>query len=112
MSPSTPTTKDNKKREEPKATLPVGHPKAGYVRPDLSTHDPNGICLPRSRSGTTLVTTPTTRGRGSRAGRGQGRQGGAEGREEEGRAAREGTEGSRGGTADRAVEATPKGASS
>ena len=28
--------------EEPKQTLPVGHPKAGYVSPDLSTHEGTG----------------------------------------------------------------------
>lgn len=28
--------------EEPKATLPPGHPQAGYVDPDLSTHEGTG----------------------------------------------------------------------
>jgi len=37
MSPTSKTT------EEPKATLPVGHPAAGYVSPDLSAHDGTGI---------------------------------------------------------------------
>lgn len=36
MSPTSKTT------EEPKATLPVGHPAAGYVSPDLSAHDGTG----------------------------------------------------------------------
>lgn len=29
--------------EEPSASLPVGHPQAGYVSPDLSFHDSTGI---------------------------------------------------------------------
>lgn len=37
MSPS--KTKD----DEPKLTLPVGHPQAGYVEPDLSYHEGTGI---------------------------------------------------------------------
>lgn len=28
--------------EEPKLTLPVGHPQAGYVEPDLSYHEGTG----------------------------------------------------------------------
>ena len=32
-----------KERKEPKATLPVGHPKAGYVDPDLSYHEGTGV---------------------------------------------------------------------
>jgi hypothetical protein len=28
--------------EEPKLTLPAGHPQAGYVSPDLSFHDGTG----------------------------------------------------------------------
>jgi hypothetical protein len=30
------------KTEEPKRTLPVGHPQAGYVEPDLSYHEGTG----------------------------------------------------------------------
>lgn len=33
------TTKDTKDTDEPKGTLPPGHPKAGYVSPDLSFQD-------------------------------------------------------------------------
>jgi predicted nucleic acid-binding Zn ribbon protein len=42
MNPTTPKTTD-----EPKQSLPVGHPQAGYVSPDLSTHDGTGT-LPDS----------------------------------------------------------------
>jgi hypothetical protein len=31
-----------KTTEEPKQTLPSGHPQAGYVSPDLSTHEGTG----------------------------------------------------------------------
>lgn len=30
------------KQEEPKQSLPVGHPKAGYISPDLSFHEGTG----------------------------------------------------------------------
>lgn len=40
MSPS--KTKD----DEPRLTLPVGHPAAGYVEPDLSYHEGTGILPP------------------------------------------------------------------
>jgi hypothetical protein len=36
-----PTTKD-----APKQTLPAGHPQAGYVSPDLSTHEGTGTLPP------------------------------------------------------------------
>ena len=32
-----------KTKDEPKATLPVNHPEAGYVSPDLSYHEGTGI---------------------------------------------------------------------
>jgi hypothetical protein len=37
MSPTSTKTTD-----EPKQTLPAGHPQAGYVSPDLSTHEGTG----------------------------------------------------------------------
>ena len=37
----------SKSTEEPKQTLPVGHAEAGYVKPDLSTHEGTGT-LPDS----------------------------------------------------------------
>ena len=47
MNPSTPTReRKERKDKEPKATLPVGHPKAGYVSPDLSEHFQTGTLPP------------------------------------------------------------------
>lgn len=40
------TTKEknlNQSEEEPSASLPINHPQAGYVSPDLSFHDGTGI---------------------------------------------------------------------
>jgi hypothetical protein len=39
MSPS-------KTKDEPKLRLPVGHPAAGYVEPDLSYHEGTGVLPP------------------------------------------------------------------
>lgn len=39
-----PTTR--KTKEEPKRTLSTGHPEAGYVSPDLSTHEGTGTLPP------------------------------------------------------------------
>jgi hypothetical protein len=40
---TTPTSKGKSSVEEPKRSLPVGHPQAGYVPPDLSFRDSAGL---------------------------------------------------------------------
>lgn len=39
-------TETKTKTDEPKQTLPPGHPQAGYVSPDLSTHEGTGKLPP------------------------------------------------------------------
>lgn len=39
---STESKSSKSKQEEPKAALPVGHPRAGYTEPDLSFHEGTG----------------------------------------------------------------------
>ena len=35
--------RSTKEKEEPKLKLPVGHPQAGYISPDLSLQDDTGV---------------------------------------------------------------------
>lgn len=42
-------TKETKEREEGKQALPVGHPQAGYISPDLSERTPAGPLPPEEQ---------------------------------------------------------------
>ena len=63
MNPSTPSSSESSKRDDKRKdtplrtraedegteTLPVGHPQAGYVSPDLSEHDQTGTLPPEEK---------------------------------------------------------------